>query len=799
MKFSYNLLAQFVKISVTPQKLGELLTAHAFEVEDIYNSAQDFEGIISAKVVDVQKHPNADRLRVVTLDSGVGQITPVVCGAFNFGVGDMVALALPGAKIAQNIHSETHEPFTLDKATIRGIQSQGMICAEFELGLTDKPGDKPEIMLLPKTLKPGTPLSLVLNQAGSDWVLNIALPSNRPDAFSHLGLAREISAILKVKVKEPKPELKTKLSKTWKVKVLNKLLCPAYYGVKMKVRIGPSPKFIQELLTEVGMRPINNVVDITNFVMMELGQPTHAFDSSKVKGNITVRTARANEKFLALNHKEYILHDDTLVISDDDKTLALAAIIGGKESEVADSTTEIILEVANFQGTGVRKTCKKLGIKTEGSVMWEKGIHPKLAELGLSRAIALLRQYADAQILEFAAFTTPIKKAATVKFSQDSINKLLGTDLTQSQIKSYLERYGIKVKAGKKPANFTSATPPWWRADISNYADLAEEVLKLYGYNKVKPQPLNMVLAKQLGEGQESGTNDQYQIKLLFSRLGYFEVQNYNFISQKDILNFGGKPEEHVQIQNPLSEDQRFLKRDPAIPLLKNICLNQNRHEKFKLFELGKKYFGYLNEPRILSLAAFSKHSEAEKMVMSMKDDVIKFLNSIGITDTTFPTSGDNNTQIQSQEKNLGSLEILKKQLLKNFDIEGSVILATLSYDAALRLKKDIMYQTISKYPEVSRDISIIVDGRITWGEIENIVRPVSDLVLEITLFEAPFLAKNESTLNYHKNLEKEGKKNLGIRLTLGSFGHTLTEPEIAGILQRIVLKLQQELKAEVR
>jgi phenylalanyl-tRNA synthetase beta chain len=789
MKLSYNLLKEFVKIKLPPEKLGQILTEHSFEVEKIVPQAYAFSGIVAAKVLEVQKHPNADRLRVVKADIGGTVVDPVVCGAFNFGAGDMVALALPGARIAQNIHSEAHEPFILKNAKIRGIESQGMICAAFELGLAEEPGEG--IMLLEKSVKPGTPLSDIFNS--TDTLLETALPANRPDLYSHFGIAQEIAAVLNIKmsVKENKKQ-SFKTAKGWKVEVKDKKLCPKYFGLKFSnVKITPSPKALQDVLKTVGLRPVNNVVDATNLVMLELGQPLHAFDAGKVSGNIVVRRAKKGEKFTALNHKEYNLDEDMLLISDKNKSLALAGIMGGLDSEITGNTTDIILEAANFNQFNIRQTSKRLGLKTDSGSKFEKGLHPHLVDLALLRAANLLTQLAGARPEGFAGVASPEPKPAKIRFVAADINKLLGTDFKTFEIKKFLSRFQINSTGTKSML----ATPPWWRTDLLSPADLAEELIKLVGYNKLSPRPITIQPA---GDGQASLSKDIYQTKNYWARLGYFEVQNYNFISEKDIRDFG-ETRPHLEIANPLSSDQRYLKRHLLIPLLKNVSLNQKNSNHFKLFEVGKQYLGFENEPLLLSSVSFSKTEPMEKLLMGAKGDILEYLQNLGIGEVGFGETGKPWLNIQAGGQTLGLVGVIEETVTKKFDIDIPIIFTKLELEKVLALKKDILYKPVSKFPGVQRDISIIVSKDVLWENVEKTVKPTSNLIRKISLFEAPFLAQDKTTKEYHKNLGIQGKQNLGIRLNLEAFDHTLTEAEVASILDKIVLKLRQEFKAEIR
>ncbi len=819
MKFSYSLLKQFVSLKIPPQKLGELLSAHSCEVEGITAPGGDFKNIFAAEVVGIQKHPNADRLRVVKLDAGDRIIEPVVCGAFNFGVGDIVALALPGAEIKQNIHSETHEPFILQKAIIRGVESRGMICAAFELGLSDSMAK--EILVLDKKVKPGTPLNEIF--PADDYVLNIALPANRSDLHSHLGLAREIAAVLNLKFKEPaaKPP-KLPWSGAWKA-TADKSFCPKFYAAKLSgMKVGPSPKFIRDELLAVGQRPINNVVDITNYIMVKYGQPTHAYDAAKINGNLTVRRAREKEKFVAINHKTYELNSGMFVIADEQKTIALGGMIGGLQSEINQNTKEIIFEVANFSATITRFTSKQLGFKTDGSAIWEKGVHPNLADLGLAEGLKLLQEYAGAKIAAFAKFTTPVKKPLVIKFTADEINRLLGTNLKANEIVKYLNRYKIESKIINQKSKIINSLPPWWRQDITAAPDLSEEVLKLYGYNKVPPRPLDFIPPASNESSDDINLSDNiYQAKQLWARLGYSEVQNYNFVSQKDIVNLGEDPKTHVKIQNPLSQDQGYMRRGGLAALLKNVHLNQKYFDSFKLFEIGRDYFGFENEPLTLTAVLFDKHGLPAKLLTKAKGAVVEFFKAFGHRHIAFKENGKE-AKVYHHDQALGGIQLVSPAILKNFDIESGVIFVKLDLQKILQIKKDILYQAFSKFPSVKRDLSIIVASNIQWQSIENAIRGVilnvearrgvpkkngrprpaatpNDIAIQISLFEADFLAAEKTNQKFHEDLAKQGKKNFGIRLIFKAKNRTLTEAEVAGILDQIVLKLQGELKAQIR
>lgn len=785
MRVSYRLLKEYVKVKQTPEELARLLTEQAFEVEEV-TRAGVFERVVAARVLDVQKHPNADRLSVVKLDTGERAVEPVVCGAKNFGAGDMVALALPGATIERNIHSETHESYELKRAVIRGVESQGMICAAFELGLAEEPGEG--ILVLEPTVQPGTPLADLYGSG--EVALTVSLPANRPDLYSHLGVAREISAMTGAKLTEPEP-LTRKPTKAARlpVAIKDRRLCPRYAAVRLgAVTVGPSPDFIQRTLRACGMRPVNNVVDITNYVMLELGQPTHAFDAARVSGGIVVRKAAAGEQLTALNHRRYELDAETLVIADHEKVLALAGVMGGQDSEITEQTAEVILEVANFEPKNIRRTARAFGLRSESAAIWEKGVHPRLVDLGLSRALELLERYAGAKILAFGTAGTNPKDRRVIRFSAPDINTLLGTDLSAAAIKKLLGRYGIPVSGSRG----LLAAVPWWRSDIRETADLAEEVLKLHGYNRVEPRPLQVT---------PQGLEPQpplFEAKLAWARMGYREVQNYSFISEQDIVKLNLDPEDFLKVLNPLSQEQGYLKHRPLAPLLKNIELNQNKHASFKLFELTRRYEGFEREPLVLAAATFDREGDAHRSVAELKADCAEFLKAFGLAGPTYTLSGGE-LAVSCDGEALGVLSAVPETVRKNFGVEGTVGLLELELEPILKLSRTPTFRPLNHFPGIRRDISVVVSEEVPWADIEALIRPIHPLIGSVDLFEAAHLATDPSSLSYHRKLQQEGKKNLGIRVVFKAPDRTLQEGEITGIYQQIVLKLKQELGCEIR
>ena len=523
-----------LKTQKQAEELARQITEHCFEVEKVRASADGaavkFSGVFTAVVTSVEKHPNADRLRVVSLTVGKKEISPVVCGAWNFDVGDVVALALPGANIPHDIHSSAHESFILGKAKIRGIESQGMVCSGFELGLSPEPETSPEILVLRNGTPHGEDFAKFSSQTHGA-VLEVSLPPNRPDLGSHLGTAREVSAALGFKTtplfhkliatpKLPKPP--KKVATPLSVKIEDKAACRTYIGARVKVKVQPSPKAVQDKLASIGLRPISNVVDITNLAMYEIGQPLHAFDAAHVHGGIVVRSAKAGESITTIDHKSRELKPGMLVIADAQAPLAVAGIIGSvTSSEVTDATTEIILESANFDPASIHKTSRALGLRTDGSGFWEKGLKPEQAVAGMVLALEYLRKsLADAEILDISVNGTLATPTKFVPFTTEKINALLGSSYSPAHVKKILTAFGFTVggSTGK-----SKATLPYFRQDVESYADLAEEVLKVTGMNEMPKSPLAVERHAVAVNAEEPFE----RVKNYLCNLGFSEVQNY--------------------------------------------------------------------------------------------------------------------------------------------------------------------------------------------------------------------------------------------------------------------------------
>lgn len=821
MKISYNLLKEYIELPpADPHSIAPAIAEHCFEVEFIHQiggkKALKFSNVIAAEVLQVEKHPNADRLRVVRLNIGDKIIDPVVCGAWNFEAGDMVALALPGAQIPQNIHSEEHEPFTLGSAKIRGIESQGMICSAFELGLIETPEEKPVIMILPKEVKPGTDLFEYYTKqsedgARTDYLLDFAMPANRPDLHSHIGVAQELSGMLGYKktksfrnAQESLAAAKPlKYNSKSKVQIENNS-CALYLGARIKVSVGATPETLLVPLRTLGHSGVNNIVDITNFVMAETGQPLHAYDASKIEGAISVRSANKNEKIIALDGKEYVLPETALVIADQLQALGIAGIIGGNDSKISNDTTEIILEAALFDRIVIRRASKEIGLRTEASGLFEKGTTREQALYAFNRTVQLLKEYASGQVIEIFGSAIPsIEKNRKIKFTANQINTLLGGKWTSDQIKKILNGLGIETSGSRE----LTAEIPWYRQDIEDAAGLADEVVRFIGMNIIPKEPLQLQRSG-LQYNREEGI---WKAKDSAVLLGYQEVQGYSFISADEIITAGRNPKEFIKVSNPLSSETEFLRRDLGEGLLKIAAGNAKHTENFKIFEVGFGYHGYDQEKLFIAFALHKKNLSPESLIAELKGDLQSFLHELGVNgELKFKTAADgiNFSSFDLQNKDgktitdLGAMVVIDHShgLAQRFDLETNVILCQLQLDKAISLISPQSFSAFNKLPTSSIDLSIIVDQSTEWHAIEEILKANGGAFLkDIQMIDAPYFYGKGSLPLFHQKLQKEGRKNLVFRLVFAKENSTLQDSEISEIYAKIKVQLESKISAEIR
>lgn len=809
MKISYNWLKQFIHIDWESQKTAELLTDLGLEVEGVeaFESVKGgLKGVVVGHVLNCVKHSNADKLNVTLVDIGADVPVQIVCGAPNVAKGQKVPVATIGA----TLYTPEGEAWTIKKGKIRGEESHGMICAEDELGLgTSHAG----IMILNTDLKVGTPCA-ELFEIEADEVFEIGLTPNRADAMSHFGVARDLKAGLKQK--EILKELITPSTSHFNINdrslkidvdVKNSVLAPRYCGVTLSnLIVQPSPTWLQNRLKAIGLIPKNNVVDATNYVLHELGQPLHAFDATKIKGNkIVVQTLPEGTKFITLDGIERTLHEDDLMICDSEKPLCLAGIFGGLGSGVTSETTSIFLESAYFNPISIRKSAKRHGLNTDASFRFERGIDIENVEYSLKRAALLIKEIAGGEITS-EVIDLYSKKITNfeVFLAFEKINKLIGQEISQDTIKSILTSLDIKVK------NVTEAgmglEVPSYRVDVQRQVDVIEEILRVYGYNNIAfSEKLNASVATTVT------TEDhiiQTTVGNLLASKGYYEILT-NSLTNPDyskLLEETDHGYNSVGIINPLSGDLSALRRTSLFSALEAASYNINRRRtNLKLFEFGKTYKSKGEkriEEKYLSILRSGNTIQDSWTTQSKPTDffelktiVTTILVRLGLSDLkNEPLSSaifSEGLSFSYQKNTLVSFGLIKKSILKHFDIKQDILYADFNWDVILKQLKSFptLFNEIPKYPEVKRDFALLLDQKITYKEIHDIAYGAErKLLKDMTLFD----------VYQGKNLP-EGKKSYAVSFTLQDDKSTLTEKQIDKIMNKLQTAFERNLNATLR
>ncbi|MDC6388357.1 phenylalanine--tRNA ligase subunit beta [Maribacter sp. PR1] len=810
MKISYNWLKQFIKIDWNSHKTSELLTDLGLEVEgiELFESVKGgLEGIVVGHVLSCEQHSNADRLKVTLVDIGTETPVQIVCGAPNVEKGQKV----PVATIGTTLYTKEGEAWKIKKGKIRGEESHGMICAEDELGLGESHDG---IMILDNSLKPGTLASDVF-KVEKDEVFEIGLTPNRADAMSHFGVARDLKAGLKQQ--EINKELITppvshfnvsNRSLRIDVDVKNNTLAPRYCGVTISdILVQPSPDWLKNRLRAIGLTPKNNVVDATNYVLHELGQPLHAFDANKIKGGkIEVKTLPKGTKFITLDGIERELHEDDLMICDIEKPMCIAGVFGGVHSGVTEHTTAIFLESAFFNPVSIRKTAKRHGLNTDASFRFERGIDIENVEYALKRAALLIKEIAGGEITSDIVDLYPNKqKDFEVFLAFKKINKLIGQNISEDTIKSILASLDIKVK------NVTEAgmglSVPSYRVDVQRQVDVIEEILRVYGYN-------NIAFSEKLNASVASTSPfEDYKIQQIIGDLlaarGYFEILT-NSLTSPEYNNFLDGPikdRPHVTVLNPLSGELSVLRKSSLFSALESASYNMNRkRQNLRLFEFGKTYFKEENErieEKYLSILLCGESNENSWTGPSKKTD---FFQLKSIVDTVLERLGIENLTTTPDESllfsegisykskddvTLVSFGVVQTSVLKEFDIKQHVFYADFNWDAILDNlnRTEITFKEISKYPEVKRDFALLLDEGTTFKQVYEIgFKTERKLLSNINLFD----------VYQGKNLP-DGKKSYAVSFTLKDSKGTLTDKQIDKIMSKLQNSYERELQAELR
>lgn len=808
MKISYNWLKQFIKTDWTPEKTGELLTDLGLEVEGIenYQSVKGgLEGVVVGHVLTCEKHSNADKLKVTTVDIGADAPVQIVCGAPNVAAGQKV----PVATIGTTLYTEEGEAWTIKKGKIRGEESHGMICAEDELGL-GKSHDG--ILVLNQKLKPGTPVASIYD-IENDHVFEIGLTPNRADAMSHYGTARDLKAGFLQK------EINTELitpsvsafhvdSRTLKidVDVKDKDLAPRYCGVTISgIKVEDSPKWLQNRLKAIGLSPINNVVDVTNYVLHELGQPLHAFDAAKITGNkVIVKTLPKGTKFKTLDEVERELHEEDLMICDAEKPMCIAGVFGGINSGVSETTTSIFLESAYFNPVSIRKTAKRHGLNTDASFRFERGIDPNITEYALKRAALLIQEIAGGEITSDLVDLYPKKiEDFQVRLSFENAEKLIGEEIPRDIIKRILMSLDIKINNVTETG--LGLTIPAYRNDVQREADVIEEILRVYGYNNIKTtEKLNASISN-------SSRFEDYKLQNIvgnqLASQGFYEIMSNSLTTPNYIkLSEQLKEEHNVEMLNPLSNDLSVMRQSLLFSGLEAVSYNLNRRrDNLKLFEFGKTYHNY-NENREENkhLSVFVTGNKASERWTNtnqksdfffLKGSVIAVLERLGLSRyKVSPIKNDvfsEGVSLSLGKTKLVDFGLVSKKILKHFGISQEVLFADFNWDNVLDMAKhnSIKFKEIPKYPIVRRDFALLLDESINFEDIDRIaMQTEKQLLKDVDLFD----------VYQGKNLPA-GKKSYAVSFMLQDEHKTLTDKQIDKIMNKLQANFEKQLGAELR
>jgi phenylalanyl-tRNA synthetase beta chain len=794
LKVTVDWLKKYVDFSQSPDEIAHSLTMLGLEVDSVRQVSFDFEKVIVGKVIDIKKHERKDNLSICQVDVGK-EILTLVCGAPNVAVGINVPVALVGARLPGD--------FVVKAANIHGYDSPGMICSEAELGLSHQ---SEIIMVLNDKAEIGQDLKKALGRG--EVVIEIDLTPNRPDCLGVIGIAREIGALNRSAVKKPAVQLtestSKKISDVIEVVIKNPESCPRYAARYIEgVKIGTSPRWLIKKLEAIGLRTINNVVDVTNFVMMETGQPLHAFDYDLLEDQkIIVCHARAGEKFTTLDEKEYTLTDTTLLICDGKKPVALAGVMGGLNSEISYQTSNILLESAYFDPINTRKTSKTLGISTDSSQRFERGIDPEGQIYAVERATQLIYELAGGKIAKghIDCYPNPIPKI-NIKLRIDRVNHLLGTSISREEIVDILNRLEFKTKIDN---HVIHVDVPTFRVDIEREVDLIEEVARIYGFDRIDEEIYSNIALIQPDNNLEKF--NQLLRDILFG-MGYNEVLTHSLINHNWTEKFSDYP--FIQLRNPISEDLGTLRTSLIPGLLQVVKWNKNRYlNDLKLFEIGNIFY-WLNknhtshhEKQKISLVRTGNTSsknwlekERSSTFYDLKGDIFSLLDKLKIN--KFRCKGaslkflDNRAlELSVNGKNLGYIGALSSKILNVLDIEDDIFIAELDCQTIFdKYYWDKKFKQIPKFPGIRRDLSILIDQQIPVEEVEKIFWQSGGKFL-----------KSVNLFDFYKGKQiAQNQKSLAFSLAFYSLERTLTEKEVDSDVEFIIQNLKSKLNAQLR
>ncbi len=802
MKVSLSWLKDYVTVDVDVVELAEALTMRGLEVSALLDRYAYLDRVLVGSVTHVAPHPHADTLSICQVDVGTG-IKPVVCGATNIKEGARVPIALPGAKLLSGD--------TIEAGDIRGQPSEGMLCSEAELALgTDSSG----VLLLPSTAEPGCGIASALGL--SDTLIEFDLTPNRSDCLSVIGIAREVAAILKTPVKYPGvklPQGERPIEELTSVTIEASDHCPRYAArVVTGVQIGPSPFWLQDRLHSVGLRAINNVVDVTNFVLMEMGQPLHAFDFDRLaEHRIVVKTAREGQTFTTLDDTERSLAADMLMICDGRGPVALAGIMGGLESEIEDHTTAVLIESAYFNPITTRRTAKRLGLNTESSFRFERGVDPVGVRRALDRAAQLMVELAGGQLAEgvIDAYPRPFEQRV-IELSVKRTNRHLGTQLKRDEVGTYLQ--SIEVHTEPLDEDRLKVVPPSFRVDISRPEDLMEEVARLRGYDQLPTtHPVSHAVAKK----PDKKLRVRERLRELLAGCGFSEIVTYSFIDKDAcdqlLLDGDDRRRQMVWIHNPLTEDQEVMRTSLLPGLLATMHRNSTqRSENLRIFELGKVFLrtGPDQLPEEVEMISGlwtgarygdTWHFKETKVdFYDMKGVVEAVLAGLNITGARFaPLTADgvpymrlgHAAQVRAGNETLGAVGALSRPVLRNFGLKRAAYCFDLNFDRLVAHVSDEKHaKALSRFPATTRDMALIVDiGLEAHRILDFIAKMGQELMRDVEIFDV-----------YKGPPIPEGKKSMALRFTYQSFERNITDSEVNSVHETVTHNVLKQFNAQL-
>jgi phenylalanyl-tRNA synthetase beta chain len=810
MRISYRWLSEYVDLP-PPEELARRLTAVGLEVESLERTGQGLEGVVTARIVASERHPNAEKLSVTRVDAGGGEPLQIVCGAKNYGVGDVVPLATVGTVLPGGQR--------IEQAKLRGVESAGMLCSARELGLSE---DASGLLLLDRDIAPGTPLAKALGL--DDVLLEVNVTPNRPDALSHVGIAREVAALLGQQVRMPAPRLAEgggAAADAVKVRIEAPEKCPRYAArVVEGVRIGPSPAWLARRLEACGVRSISNVVDATNFVLLELGHPLHAFDLDKVAGHeIVVRTARPGERITTLDGKERALDPDDLLIADRDRGSALAGVMGGGDSEISATTTRVLLESAFFQPGGVRRTSRRHGLKTEASYRFERGGDPGMVMPAVDRCAALIAELSGGTVRKGVVDAYPRPwQAAEVRLRWHRPAEILGMDVPREDARRILVGLGFAERsADGEGATFAV---PSWRVDVSLEEDLVEEIVRTQGYDAI-PETLPAGAVETPAEPVEAQAIAR--IRGALEGAGFSEAVNFSFVGERDLAPLdhrvragdGTREVLGIRLKNPISAELALMRTSLVPSLLRNAATNlRQRVEDVRLYELARTYVPHpagagVDTPAAEALQVSGVLVGRRSPVSwatggdpvdfyDAKAAVAAVLDTLGIEGVRWTPRGGpalhprHSARIEVGEgptaEVLGEVGEVHPRVAEAFELPRGVLAFELRVEALVRRARLVpRYRPIPRFPAVLRDLAVVIDEGVRAADVLGAVRE-EPLVEDATVFDV-----------YRGAPIPPGRKNLALAIRYRAADRTLTDAEADEVHRRIVARVRERLGAELR